>query len=73
MSQEAKGADRKGTGIHNRAHRAALSGDTRPARVLTWGRGSGDETAEHRNTVAKVRYGPCGCKQTHRGATLSCP
>ena len=72
MSQEAKGADRKVTGIHNRAHRAAMSGETRPARVLTWGRGSGDETAEHRNTVAKVRYGPCGCKQTHRGATLSC-
>ncbi len=72
MSQEAKGANRKVTGIHNRAHRAAMSGDTRPARVLTWGRGSGDETAEHRNTVAKVRYGPCGCKQTHRGATLSC-
>ena len=72
MSQEAKGADRKVTGSHNRAQRAALSGETRPARVLTWGRGSGDETAEHRNTMAKVRYGPCGCKQTHRGATLFC-
>jgi len=35
MPQEATGAGRKATGIHNRAQRAALSGETRPARVLT--------------------------------------
>jgi len=71
MPQEATGADRKVTGLHNRVHRAAMSGETRPARVLTWGRGSGDETAEHRSAVAKGSYGPCGCTQAYRGATLS--
>jgi len=72
MSQEATGVDRKMTGIHNRAHRAALSGDTRPARVLTWGRGSGDGAGEHRGTAADGRYSPCGCTQTYRGETLPC-
>ena len=67
MSQEAKAARRKAPGNHNWADRAAQAG--RP--TLKGGRrGTGDQPPddeESRRTLAQVRYGRYGCKQTQRG------
>ncbi len=58
MFQEAKAAGRKATGRHNRADRAV-----RCTEILTLQggrRGTGDQAtdaAEHKGTVAEVRYG----------------